>query len=567
MATIGDATINKHIRQSFVGANFPNTSLQRGVYGIVRGAIRSHMRRTLNKSRMLAKYVRNSARNNFTATDVAVVDYIRDLHDDAGLAARIEGAGYFDFLARDPKISRAEQERERARKGKAKIPNNVGNGAGPSGHAPHDNEEIPWNGTNNTPLPNTNRHRTSSRNGRRASRTGQLVNLSGHVAIDILPDGDCLFNSLGVAVEFVRSRVLPTNMTVARQEGLGGWARREIVAFLLRNKDNVCNYSQARRTTWEQVYEWFTNEDFERDVPVGRTYERYLEWLSVKGNWGDNFCILAGQEAFGVPVISNVVYRYPQGFRVTIGFSDDPTLPVISQATLDGVHYTLWLPTCTQNGRTSLDIGTQGRENVDLTDSPPGPAGQAGQAGQAGPNGPNGPTRSTRSTRSTRVKRSTGPTIPSGRPVRVRRKPVKLDNYVETVNLRSIDLKRYKKRTVPHDHNNLFAAVRVATGDARSVAELRRLCAESVTSRTFSRFAREYNLSTADLARLAENLCNRGRGIESDLYVLAHITRRCLVVREGRSLRSFQSPVASQRRVEPALLEETRFYNALVLET
>jgi hypothetical protein len=61
---------------------------------------------------MLARYVRNSPCDNFTATDVAVVDYIRDLHDDDGLAKRIEGPGYFDFLGRDPRVSRAEQERD-----------------------------------------------------------------------------------------------------------------------------------------------------------------------------------------------------------------------------------------------------------------------------------------------------------------------------------------------------------------------------------------------------------------------------------------------------------------------
>lgn len=148
------------------------------------------------------------------------------------------------------------------------------------------------------------------------------------------------------------------------------------------------------------------------------------------------------------------------------------------------------------------------------------------------------------------------------------KKPVKLSNYVETVNLRKIDLKRYKKRVVPHDHNNLFAAVKVATNDARSIAELRRLCADSVTLRTFGRLAREYSLSRNELARHAELIRSRGRGIDFDLYVLAHITRRCLVVKEGHDdrLRSFVSPSASHRSVqEPTLLGVTKYYDALVL--
>jgi hypothetical protein len=373
--------------------------------------------------------------------------------------------------------------------------------------------------------------------------------LSGHVAIEIFPQGDCLFNSLGVAAEYVKTRVFPTNLLVARQEGLGGWARREIVAFLRRNKESLSSFSRTRRTTWEGLYELLTDEELEHDVPVGKTYERYQEWLLVKGNWEDMLCILAGQKAFGVPVISNVVYRYPRVWTVTVGFSDDPSLLVISQATLTGPHYTLWLPRQPQDGRTSLDIsGKTGRETVDLSEGTAGPA-----TWPAGPaTGPTGPT---------------GPMEPSTRPVRVRKKPVKLNNYVETVDLRSIDLKRYKKRAVPHNRNNLFAAVRVATGDARSVAELRRLCADSVTSRTFARLAREYGLTSANLARHAKHLRNRSRAIEYDLCVLAHITRRRLVVKDGRSLRSFQSPVASHRQnQEPALLQVTRYYNALILE-
>jgi hypothetical protein len=109
--TISDATLTKDIRNAFRESAPLNTSLQHGVSDVICPKIRKRMRDTLAKSRVLARYVRNSKRDGFTATDVAMVDYIRGLCDLQALRYRLNGdtSTYLDFFGRkDPSKGRCD---------------------------------------------------------------------------------------------------------------------------------------------------------------------------------------------------------------------------------------------------------------------------------------------------------------------------------------------------------------------------------------------------------------------------------------------------------------------------
>lgn len=149
---------------------------------------------------------------------------------------------------------------------------------------------------------------------------------------------------------------------------------------------------------------------------------------------------------------------------------------------------------------------------------------------------------------------------------RPRNKPKKLQNYVETVNLRKIDIKKYKRTAIAHTNNNLFKAVQVATNDDRTIPQLRAACAKAITSRTFSTLAKEYFTTKDEVAAHAEIIGNTGRGTEFDIYVLAHVTRWTLLVRDGRTMRLIESPLVTHRSGQnPAVLEvNMRFYDAMI---
>lgn len=219
--------MSKEIRAAFGKRWWGNTVLCNGVSGAIIPTIRSHMKRTLTKSRMVARYVRNSPQDKFTATDVAVVNYIQDLHDDDALKERITSKPWYskfiDRAPRAPRFRKTAAQKDYNRKGKRKI-NNAGpaqlrtmvnRSAGPSGPRIMVNrsagaagsagsaepEEPVW--TEPTSPAGSGDQSGPSRRRRRASMMGSLVNMSGHYRFDILPHGDCMFNSLGVAALYV----------------------------------------------------------------------------------------------------------------------------------------------------------------------------------------------------------------------------------------------------------------------------------------------------------------------------------------------------------------------------
>ena len=285
------------------------------------------------------------------------------------------------------------------------------------------------------------------------------------------------------------------------------------MAFLRKHKEDHCETPELRHETWESLVAEEDNEHYMRDVPPHeRSYDRYLDWLSIKGNWGDTVCIYAGQEAFNQLVISNVVYRGEHNWLVDIGWNTDPELPIISKATRTGLHYTVWLPKPRAERGFSINIqGPKARPSFEslvsssssnTNSEAKGGSNQTGGLdwigpsnweGPANPAGPSNHARATRQSTRTSVTEIHAPSERSarGRGQRTRRKPVRLQNYVNTVDLRrKINLKRYKMRSVPHNHNNLFAAIKIATGDPRSIAQLRRECADTGVTRTFNTLAR-----------------------------------------------------------------------------
>ena len=67
-----------------------NTSVQRGVYGIMRPAVQRRIRDTLNKAKTLSRYVRDSKAGEFMSTgDVAMTDCMTGLVSEASLRQRL----------------------------------------------------------------------------------------------------------------------------------------------------------------------------------------------------------------------------------------------------------------------------------------------------------------------------------------------------------------------------------------------------------------------------------------------------------------------------------------------
>lgn len=632
MATIGNATLSKEIRAAFEKRRWEDTTLSNGVCGAIIPNVRSHMKRTLTKSRMLARYVRNSPQGKFTATDVAVVNYIQDLHDDDALKRRITSKPWYSkFLDREPRAPRAPRlrksaaEREYNRKGKRKI-NNVGpsrpgrtvnRSAGPSGPRTMVNRAAGasgsagsggsggavWPATPAEPVEPAGPVGTEGGSGRRRRRSmmGYLVNMSGHYRFNILPHGDCMFNSLGVAARYVQSNGTLDGRTVseAMQDELGLAARAEIVDFLKAHENEIVY--ERNNETWKDEYERqsVSNHQYLAAVrPSERSYDRYLTYLSQPGAWGDDLCLMAGQRCLlGRPVIAVQVREIaPDVFRaISHDWTDDPNLPIMESNQDDGLHYDLWLPTSRDVGPSTLFYPDPARKKVNrvnLSNSnktkgvPSHSAGNQGgnHGGNHGnqvnqpnqpiqPNQTNQPHQTNQLNRASRGRRKRIDRVTpvqtrsqTKRAKRTRKKSTRLGNYVEKVDLRKIDIKKYKRRAIPHNNNNLFSAVKVATGDNRTIAELRAACATVITSRTFVPLAREYFTTRDEVTQHAAHVRNTGRGTEFDLYVLSHITRRTLLVRDGRTMRSFQSPSAAYRlRQEPAVLDVVlRFYDAMV---
>lgn len=313
-ATISDATLNKDIRASFLNRGWANTQLCNGVYGAIRPKIRSHLGRTLTKSRMLAKYVRNSPQDRFTATDVAMVDYIQDLHDDDSLQERIMSKPWYCF-----KYLR-DRQREYNRKGKRKI-NNAGpvnneyarprpiNYPGPS-RQPTILRPRPARAINNSVAGPVNNAagpvniaagpvNDPARRARRRSTMNDFVDMTGHYKVNIRGRGNCLFNSLAVAARYVELNGAfdGRSLSLDEQDRLGLDARQKIVQFL---DDHRNEYVPARRGQphrWEREYRDMIDPHYHAALPPSeRSYERFLQYMSQPGIWGNDLCLLAGHQ-------------------------------------------------------------------------------------------------------------------------------------------------------------------------------------------------------------------------------------------------------------------------------
>lgn len=84
---------------------------------------------------------------------------------------------------------------------------------------------------------------------------GSLVNMSGHYRLDILPYGECMFNSLAVAALYVESNgsLYGNSVSEAMQDELGLAARAKIVDFLKRHNNEIVY--ERNKETWKDEYE------------------------------------------------------------------------------------------------------------------------------------------------------------------------------------------------------------------------------------------------------------------------------------------------------------------------
>ncbi len=346
---------------------------------------------------------------------------------------------------------------------------------------------------------------------------GSLVTMSRHYRLDILPHGDCMFNSLGVAALYVESNgtLDVRKVTGSMQDELGLAARAKIVDFLKKHENEILY--ERNNETWKDEYERLSVRNHEYLAAVSRnerSYGRYLTYLSQQGAWGDDLCLMAGQRCLqGRPVIAVQVREIaPNVFRaISHEWADDPKLPIMESDEDEGLHYNIWLPRSRNVGPSSLfypDPAPKKVDRLNITSNNSknkqgvgekvssnsiriqgGNYGNSYNYGNSGsqPNQPNQPTQTNRGSRGRRKK------IDRVEPVQTRsqtksskrtlKKTIKLQNYVETVDLRKIDIKKYKRTAIPRTNNNLFAAVKVATGDGRTITEVRAACAALVTSR------------------------------------------------------------------------------------
>lgn len=156
----------------------------------------------------------------------------------------------------------------------------------------------------------------------------------------------------------------------------------------------------------------------------------------------------------------------------------------------------------------------------------------------------------------------------AARPVRERRRPAWLADYHGTIDLRTIK-RDFKKAVIPRTRDNLFAAVLYATGDARTVRELREVCAdlESDPAR-FRPDAIQRFKGAAGAKAHASSIRARALGGELELEVLAYATNTIIVVKNGEKLQRYAPRVfdeAGPSRDSPtAVLELSEYYDALL---
>ena len=152
------------------------------------------------------------------------------------------------------------------------------------------------------------------------------------------------------------------------------------------------------------------------------------------------------------------------------------------------------------------------------------------------------------------------------RPRRKTAKPGWMRDYVANVDLRTIK-RDFVRVYVPKTYNNLFNAVRMATGETKTVQELRDRCA--TLAGQGHRFKPMYlqEMSEDDLKDHIKALKKREQGGELELRVLAFITNHTLIVKEGNVLKRYAPQEfpdrGSSSQTRQAVLEVKRFYDVL----
>ncbi|GAQ93350.1 hypothetical protein KFL_014610030 [Klebsormidium nitens] len=153
------------------------------------------------------------------------------------------------------------------------------------------------------------------------------------------------------------------------------------------------------------------------------------------------------------------------------------------------------------------------------------------------------------------------------RPARDTRRPARYDDYHGKIDLRKIR-RDFKRVIVPKTRDNMFAAVRRATRDARSVRELREACAdlEMDPARFWPDAVQRMKGPARAKAHAASVRKDAMRGV-LELEVLAYATCTVIVVKDGDELRRYEPRVfggAGPSREPPtAVLERTRYYDVL----
>lgn len=104
--TVSDQALDKQLRSAC-----PSRLLGNGARKVMRDGMRDYMKHTLDKTKLLARYVRSGPVDRFTATDVAVVDYIRGISTDAQLPLQLRGKGYINFLDKAAPVKKGAAEK------------------------------------------------------------------------------------------------------------------------------------------------------------------------------------------------------------------------------------------------------------------------------------------------------------------------------------------------------------------------------------------------------------------------------------------------------------------------
>jgi hypothetical protein len=358
--TVNDKTLNRQLAMVC-------KDQVRGVKAAMRKGMREYMRKTLDKSRVLAKYVRNSPGGKFTATDVAVVDYIRGISTDDQIKLQLKNKRHYSNF-----LQRAPERRKRAKK-EMRWDASADYDLGGDEWDAKSNESLGKSRSNDGKTTQSKQGAMPARSNSSSLKTmkddvASSVDLKkAYVKVPINPYGDCLFNCIGLASRYVESGgSMGAHDAASRQDREGLRARREIVEFLRTHKQKLAKRYSAGNNTWDEVValHGLESEEFKKAYPDTRqqTFDNYMKFLSKTGSWGAISELYAANEAYPQPLFSFEYLSSGPSWEPLVDFHTEThngsRLPVVEVDSKYGIHYTLWLPKKKPDPGTFYDLKT-----------------------------------------------------------------------------------------------------------------------------------------------------------------------------------------------------------------